>query len=143
LDGVMVNAGGDVACLGTPAPGEAFRVGIVRPDSRLELATIVDVAGAVATSGTYERGEHLVNPFSGHLASAVASATVTGPDLGMADALATALCVAGPTMLELLGDIDGYEGFTIGHDGARGATERFPFARRVGAVADAEADADA
>ena len=44
--------------------------------------------------GDLRRGEHLIDPWSGKPAARVASATVTGPDLGLADALATALAVA-------------------------------------------------
>jgi len=135
LDGVMVNAAGDIAAFGGPYPDQGFRVGVVRPDSPMELACVVDLASAVATSGTYERGEHLVNPRTGAAATAVASATVTGPDLGLADALATALAVGGGEVLARVDALEGYEGFTIGHDGERHATARFPFAHSVAAGA--------
>ena len=69
---------------------------MVQPADPSRLACIVETPGAVATSGTYERGNHLVNPFTS-TASSTASATVTGPDLSLADALATALAVAGRT----------------------------------------------
>jgi len=45
---------------------------------------------AVATSGTYERGLHVLDPFTGLPASFLRSVTVTGPDLAIADAYATA-----------------------------------------------------
>ncbi len=135
IDGAMVNAAGDIACFGGPGPGRGFRVGVVRPDDRLGLAAVVDVAGAIATSGTYERGEHLVDPFTRARRAAAASATVTGPDLGLADALATALCAGGAEVLALLDGIDGYEGLTLGPEGARAATAGFPFATPVGASA--------
>ena len=128
LDGAMVNAAGDIAAFGGPRRGETFRVGVVRPDARLELACVVDLRGAIATSGTYERGDHLIDPFTGAPASAVASASVTGPDLGLADALATALCVGGDAVLPLIEGLADYEAFTIGHDGARRSSAHFPFA---------------
>ena len=93
------------------------------------------MTAAIATSGTYERGEHIVDPFTRARRTAVASATVTGPDLGLADALATALCAGGAEVLSLLDDVDGYEGLTIGPDGARAASPGFPFAAPVGATA--------
>ena len=89
---------------------------------------MVEVTGAVATSGTYERGAHLIDPRSGRHLARAASATVCGPDLGTADALATALAVGGGEVLEILEDLEGYEGLTIGHDGARSSTTSFPFA---------------
>ena len=56
-----------------------------------------------------------------------ASASVTGPDLGLADALATALVVAGHTGLRLIDAIDGYEGFVISLDGTWQWTDGFAF----------------
>ena len=100
LSGVLVNAAGDIASFGGTGNGEPFRLGVVRHGNRNQLACIVESPGAVATSGTYERGNHLVNPFT-QIATSTASATVTGPDLGLADALATALAVAGPSGLRV------------------------------------------
>ncbi len=45
--------------------------------------------GAVATSGTYERGAHVLNPFTGRPATELVSVTVVGPELTTADAYAT------------------------------------------------------
>jgi hypothetical protein len=53
---------------------------------------------------------------------------VTGPDLGLADALATAAAAAGETGLAFIQSIDGYEALIIGFDGRRRWTQRFPFA---------------
>jgi len=52
---------------------------------------------------------------------------VTGPDLGLADALATALAVAGEPGLALIDKLDGYEAL-INPDGSRRRTDRFPVA---------------
>ena len=128
LLGAMVNAAGDIASFGGPEPGQPFRVGIVEPGSPGRLACVVELTGAVATSGTYERGLHLIDPFSGRATSGAASASVTGPDLGLADALATALAVAGEAGLDFVADLAGYEGFVIGIDGGWQWTPGFPFA---------------
>lgn len=128
LDGAMINAAGDIASFGGPGGGAAFRVGIVDPASPLQLACAVELRGALATSGTYERGGHLVNPFTGVHETRVASASVTGPDLGVADALATALCVGGHDVLALIEHVAHYEGFVIGHDASRQWTSGFAFA---------------
>ena len=66
----------------------------------------------------------------GSPAAPVASATVTGPDLGLADALATAVAVAGEAGLAFIDPIDGYEALIIGFDGRRRWTQRFPLASR-------------
>ncbi len=100
--GAIVNAAGDIASFGDLGGGKLFRVGIADPFSPGRLAEVVYLTRAIATSGTYERGNHLIDPRSGRPAARVASASVTGPDLGLADALATAVAVAGETGLDLI-----------------------------------------
>jgi thiamine biosynthesis lipoprotein len=126
--GAMVNAAGDIASFGGPAPGAPFRVGIVDPFARRQLACVVEIHGAIATSGTYERGQHLIDPHHGQPSARVASASVCGPDLGLADALATAVAVAGQEGLALVEKIAGYEALTIAFDGPWRWTPNFPFA---------------
>lgn len=121
----MVNAGGDVAVFGLRRPGQAWRIGIQNPFDRATLATVVEPGSAVATSGTYERGAHVFDPFTGRADSAVASATVTGPDLALADALATGLLAGGDAALGAFDDLDGYEALLIGWDGAMRSTAGF------------------
>ena len=109
----VVNAAGDIASFGGPAPGALFRFAVLDPFDRGQLACVVEHTGAVATSGTYERAQHLFDPHSRRAASAVASATVTGPELGLADALATALAVGGPEVLERIDALDLFEALVI------------------------------
>ena len=90
------------------------------------MAGVVRATHAVATSGDYERGSHLINPFSGEATSSLASATVCGPDLGVADALATALVVGGVEVLDCVHVLNDYEALVIGRDGQWSATEHFP-----------------
>jgi thiamine biosynthesis lipoprotein len=127
--GAMVNAAGDIASFGRMPTGEPFRIGIADPAAPRRLAEIVELTGAVATSGSYERGPHLIDPHTGLPAARAASASVTGPDLGLADALATGLAVAGPDGLRLVEAIAGYAALVIGFDGTRQSTPGFPFAR--------------
>jgi thiamine biosynthesis lipoprotein len=126
ISGVMINAAGDIASYGGLADGTPFRVGITDPLAPRRLAEIVELTEAIATSGTYERGGHLIDPWSGRPAARAASASVTGPDLGLADALATAVAVAGEPGLALVEQLDGYEAFVISPDGSRQRTKRFP-----------------
>jgi FAD:protein FMN transferase len=132
--GVLVNAAGDIASTGGPADGTPFRIGIADPHAPLRLAVIAELTGAIATSGTYERGDHLIDPHSGRPAARAASASVTGPDLGLADALATAVAVAGDPGLDLIDTIEGYEALIIGPDGSGRWTSRFPIAAAGTAV---------
>jgi FAD:protein FMN transferase len=134
VSGALVNAAGDIASLGSLPSGAPFRIGIADPDDPRRLAEIVELTACIATSGTYERGSHLIDPRSGEPAARVASASVTGPDLGLADALATALAVAGPAGLSFIEPLAGYEALVIGYDGRRQWTSNFPFAGRTGQV---------
>jgi FAD:protein FMN transferase len=118
MAGALVNGGGDIAVFGAPEPGQPWRIGIRHPWRADALAAIVRVSSAVATSGSYERGPHLVNPFTGQPDRAAASATVTGPSLALADALATALAAGGDEVLAMIAALDGYAGYLIGPDGA-------------------------
>jgi thiamine biosynthesis lipoprotein len=122
---VMVNAGGDVATAGE-VDGGPWRVGIRHPRDPGAVVAVLASPGAVATSGTYERGAHLVDPRSGKPSAALASATVTGPDLAFADAAATALAVAGVEGLEFVESWDGYEALAILPDGTEQHTSRLP-----------------
>jgi thiamine biosynthesis lipoprotein len=98
---VQVNAAGDLALRGgwfDAAAGvvKPWSIGVVNPDNRAEIVKVYEITdGAIATSGTYERGAHIHDPFNGLIAIGARSATVVGPDGGLADALATALIVAG------------------------------------------------
>ncbi len=117
LPAALVNGGGDVACYGMPAPGRRWRVGIQHPWRRDALACVVDVESAAATSGTYERGPHLIDPGTGRPGTRAMSATVTGPRLALADALATAVAVGGDEALAAVTGLEGYEGYLIRPDG--------------------------
>ena len=93
---VLVNAAGDIACRGEQAPGEPWAVGILDPADTSSVIHVVHVGtGAVATSGLYERGAHIVDPRSGRREVRADSATVIGPDPGLADALATGVLIHG------------------------------------------------
>ena len=127
LIGAIVNAAGDIATFGGPAPGVAFRTGIVRPDDAQRIAAVVEVHAGLATSGEAERGAHLYNPFARSYATAVPSASVAGPDLGVCDALATALSVGGHDVMVMIDELEDYEAMTIAADGSMRATAGFPF----------------
>jgi thiamine biosynthesis lipoprotein len=124
----MVNAGGDLAVHDRPAPAEPWRVGIRHPWRVDALACVIEADAAVATSGAYERGEHLIDPRSGRPLRKAASATVTGPSLAIADALATALAVAGAGEIGLVTALAGYDAYVIGPDGSELASDGIRFA---------------
>ncbi len=126
-EAALVNAGGDIAVLGRPGDAHGWRIGIRHPWRPEALACVLEVDRAVATSGCYERGPHLINPRNGVMQSRTASATVVGPSLALCDALATALVVAGEEGPELARSLEGYEAYLIGVDGNEDATEGIVF----------------
>jgi thiamine biosynthesis lipoprotein len=88
---IQVNGAGDLSLFGGP-----HKIGIRSPDNAKVILKVFELnGGAIATSGTYERGAHIKDPHTGLIAIGARSATVVGPDGGLADALATALIVAG------------------------------------------------
>jgi thiamine biosynthesis lipoprotein len=131
IPGAIINAAGDIASFGGSEFAKPFRVGIVDPFSPGDLACIVQLAGAIATSGTYERGDHLIDPHSGQPSVRVASASVSGPDLGLADALATAVAVAGEEALAWIEALEGYEALIIAFDRTWHWTTNFPLAPTI------------
>lgn len=127
IPAALVNGGGDLAAVGQPAGGGPWRVGIRHPWRPDALACVIGVDAAIATSGTYERGEHLTDPFTGRPAARTVSATVTGRDLAIVDALATALAAGGDEVLAVVAELEGYEGYLIRPDGSEESTEGMAF----------------
>ncbi|MCU1461850.1 MAG: thiamine biosynthesis lipoprotein precursor [Acidimicrobiales bacterium] len=121
-----INAGGDVVTHGRPAPGEMWRVGIQHPSSRDQLAAVVGGTDlAVATSGRYERGDHIIDPRTGRPAVGLVSVTVIGDDLALADGYATAALVLGRPGMVWLDGLAGAEGMAITGDGTVLLTDGF------------------
>jgi FAD:protein FMN transferase len=104
-----LDAGGDVLVRGGP-----WRVGIRHPRRRDRLAGVLELRdGAVATSGAYERGEHVLDPRTGRAPAGVLSVTVVGPELGIADAYATAAFALGGDGPAWTAGRDGHDAMTI------------------------------
>ena len=127
--GAIVNAAGDIASFGGPNADTVFRTGIVHPGDSQRFIAIAELTQCLATSGPSERGAHLYNPFSHEYATAVLSASVSGPDLGLCDALATALSVGGHDVMVLIEQIEGYEALTFDAHGALRGTPGFRVVR--------------
>jgi thiamine biosynthesis lipoprotein len=121
----LVNAAGDIAVFGTPWQRGPWRVGIRAPDSPDLLTCVIELHGAVATSGSYERGDHIWDVSSNRAAAGIASATVCGPDLALADALATGLVAAGSAGLDAVIEA-GYQALLVQDDRKTVGTPEFP-----------------
>ena len=118
-----VGAEGDVVCAGLGSPGRRWQIGVGDPLRSGVLLTVVEVGdGAVATSGPGARGARVVDPRTGAPASGLAAATVVGPDLAVADALATAALAEGRADAPWMRALVGYEVLTVDAAGRRWGT---------------------
>jgi thiamine biosynthesis lipoprotein len=134
FENFAVNAGGDMFLAGRNRNDTEWSIGIKHPRDEGALIDMVHVSNvAVCTSGDYERrsprddrGHHLLDPRSGTCANSAASATVIAPLAMVADGLATAAFVLGPTHgLELL-DKHGVQGLVVTPSLERFATSEWP-----------------
>jgi FAD:protein FMN transferase len=91
-----IDAGGDVIVSGDAPQGGPWRIGVAHPLLRDAIACTVALSdAAIATSGAYERGAHIIDPRTGAAANGLLSVTVIGSDLPLADAAATAAFAMG------------------------------------------------
>jgi thiamine biosynthesis lipoprotein len=96
ISNFLINAGGDLIAAGNASPGQPWQVGIQHPWQHDKVAAVVSISDlGVATSGRYERGDHIIDPRTGEAATSAMSVTVIGPDLAIADGYATAALVLG------------------------------------------------
>ncbi|MDX6198518.1 MAG: FAD:protein transferase [Actinomycetota bacterium] len=121
-----VNGGGDVQLAGESSPGQPWRVGINDPHDRARVLTVVSGRDfAVATSGTYERGPHIVNPRTGAVASGLAGVSVIGPSVERADVYATAAVAMGSAAHTWLEGLPGHHGLLVYDDRTTARTSEF------------------
>jgi thiamine biosynthesis lipoprotein len=113
-----INAGGDVIVRGAPEPGRVWRIGIRHPAEPVALAGLVHAHDlAVATSGAYERGDHIVNARDRDVSRGLLSLTVAGPSLTLADAYATAGFAMGESGIEWVAAQPGYAPYAVTREG--------------------------
>ncbi|MFG3226783.1 FAD:protein FMN transferase [Kitasatospora sp. NPDC048194] len=121
-----VSGGGDVQTSGGP-----WRIGIADPHRSDRLTAVLSGEGlAVATSGTAERGTHILDPHTGRPADGLASLTLVGaPGTGIArtDAWATAAFAMGPDRaLSWAARRPGVEALAVLPDGTKRWTPGLP-----------------
>jgi thiamine biosynthesis lipoprotein len=84
-----VNVAGDMRLRGRAVPKPYWSVGIQHPLEPSAIAAVVKANDlAVATSGAYARGDHVIDPHTCRPPVGVLSVTITGPELATADAYA-------------------------------------------------------
>ncbi len=120
----LINAGGDLYCLGRRPDGRDWQVGVEHPRRPGEILRVLPLSDrAVATSGDYrnyfiksrKRYSHIIDPRTGSSSrTGVVEVTVIAPRCVTADALATSIFVLGDKEgLDLLNRLLGVEGLIV------------------------------
>lgn len=105
VNSAMINLGGNAYALGKKTTGENWKIGIQDPKNENELIGVITAENlAVITSGDYQRFfekdgiryHHIIDPKTCYPAkSGLRSVTIISEDATLADALSTAIFVAG------------------------------------------------
>ncbi|WP_460521343.1 FAD:protein FMN transferase [Humibacter antri] len=91
-----LSVGGDMQLYTAAGSDWSWHVGIADPHRSGSVSATLEIGtGAVATSGTAERGCHIVDPRTGSPPRSIASATVVAADADIADLWATTAVIAG------------------------------------------------
>jgi thiamine biosynthesis lipoprotein len=127
IDAALVNAGGDLYCLGGKARGKGWRIAVKDPVNEDGLLGHVELTDkAIATSGDYQnyfmvdgvRYSHILDPRTGRpCVRSPRSVTVVAETCAGADGLATAVFVLGLDLgIQLLEELPGTEGLIVSGD---------------------------
>jgi thiamine biosynthesis lipoprotein len=132
-----IEAGGDIQARGKNTGGVEWSVGIRHPFAKGEIIKVIypsRLGGAeadprdkgVATSGSYERGNHIYNPHSPDAKlEDVVSITVIGPNVLEADRFATAAFAMGQEGVQFIESLAGFEAYSIDSSGIATMTSGF------------------
>ncbi|MDE1975095.1 MAG: FAD:protein FMN transferase [Patescibacteria group bacterium] len=123
----LVDAGGDIQAVGKNEDGRPWTVGIRDPFKQDEIVkkVVLDNA-AIATSGTYIRGQHIYDPKDKTAdITDIVSLTVVGDDIYEADRFATAAFAMGKAGIDLIERLPGLEGYMIDREGIATMTTGF------------------
>ncbi|MCE5330080.1 FAD:protein FMN transferase, partial [bacterium] len=122
INNMLVNAGGDIATLGSKPDGQLWNVSLENPDNTTEKIVEFAFAGkAIATSGNYYRyfdpekeASHIIDPRTGYTADKCISTTIIADNATIADILATSVFVLGPEDgMALVNSLDNVEALII------------------------------
>lgn len=117
----FIEAGGDIQ-----TAGKKWKVGIRNPFKVSEIVKVLMVTDCgVATSGTYERGDHIYDPHTGLFPHEIASLTVIGRNILEADRFATAAFAMGRKGIEFIEKLKGFEGYMVDNEGIATMTSGF------------------
>lgn len=127
MENFYIDAGGDIASQGNSGRGKPWSVGIRNPFNTSEIVKVIYPKGrGVATSGTYERGQHIYNPRApSEPITDIVSLTVIGPDVCEADRYATGAFAMGKAGIDFIEKLSGFEGYLIDVKGIATMTSGF------------------
>lgn len=121
-----VEAGGDIQTKGLNDSDKKWSIGIRNPFDKGKVVKILELSGeGIATSGTYERGLHIINPKTHKYADEIASITVIGKNVYEADRFATAAFAMGMKGINFIENTEGLEGYLINNNGVATYTSGF------------------
>ena len=118
----LVNFGGNIYAMGSPAGKKFWEVGVRKPGGRNEIISKIDLANkGVATSGDYERYfehagkrySHIIDPRTGQPAEDLTSVVAVSQTATEADVFSTAVSVLGPRGAQMLARKDKSLGFLV------------------------------
>ncbi len=117
-----VEAGGDIQ-----TAGKIWKIGIKNPFNQKEIIKVVHLRGqGIATSGSYERGNHIYNPHQkGQNIDEIVSLTVIGPNVYEADRFATAAFAMGRDGIIFIENLSGFEAYMVDKKGIGTETSGF------------------
>jgi len=124
-----VDAGGDAEIVGGP-----WKWGIRNPFNKTEIVKILKLSNCgIATSGTYERGQHIYNPIAQRSdpitkrteITDIVSMTVIGLNVFEADKFSTPAFAMGKEGINFIEQRSGLEGYMIDKDGVATYTTEF------------------
>jgi thiamine biosynthesis lipoprotein len=118
----FVDAGGDAEIV-----GKNWKWGIRNPFNKSQIIKVLNLSDCgIATSGTYERGQHIYNPVDKKTEiTDIVSLTVIGPDVYEADKFATPAFAMGRDGIRFIESQKTFEGYMIDKDGIATMTSGF------------------
>ncbi len=120
IERFCLGAGGDVLARGGRAPGVPWRIGIAHPQRAGASALTLEAEDlAVATSGSTERGHHIVDGRTGEVPRELLTLSVAGPEPRSRRRLCHGRLRHGPEGLRWVESLPGYA--ALRHDAGRAA----------------------
>lgn len=121
-----IEAGGDIQISGKNKENKLWQIGIQNPFNLKQNVKVISLNNqGIATSGTYLRGQHIRNPFTGKGIKDIVSLTVIGPNVYEADRLATPAFAMGKKGINFIEKLKDFAGIMIDKKGIATYTSNF------------------